>query len=312
MNIKNLAKKIWDYATHPKKFFKYVEYKRLHKNSKSMDDETYLKYAFKSNMGYELDLENPKTFSEKLQWLKLYDRRPEYTQMVDKYEAKEYVAKIIGEQYIISTLGVWDSFDDIDFNALPNQFVLKCTHDSGGLVICRDKYKIDKKSAKQRLNRSLNKNYFWLHREWPYKNVKPRIIAEQYMEDNSSPDLIDYKFYCFGGEPEFLYVSQGLSNHDTARISYLSLDWEREPFHRSDFAEFETLPQKPVTFDKMVEFARVLSKDIPFLRVDFYEINGQLYFSELTFFPGSGFTDFNPEKWDEILGQKINLPTAQK
>lgn len=170
-------------------------------------DEKFLKRKYKLILGHSLNLKNPTLFSEKLQWLKLHDRKPIYTTMVDKYEAKKYVANIIGEQYIIPTLGVWDKFEDIDFNKLPNQFVLKCTHDSGGLVICRDKRKFDVKAAKKKINRSLKRNYFWQGREWPYKNVKPRVIAEKYMEDAQSGELKDYKFFCFNGMPKFMYIS---------------------------------------------------------------------------------------------------------
>ena len=164
---------------------------------KFMSDEAYLKFMYKLKMKRKLNLSDPQTFNEKLQWLKIYDRKPEYTTMVDKYEAKKYVADIIGEEYIIPTLGVWDRFEDIDFDELPDQFVLKCTHDSGGLVICRDKSKLDLKAAKKKINKSLKRNYYWIGREWPYKNVRPRIIAEKFMTDPTSDDLQDYKFFFF-------------------------------------------------------------------------------------------------------------------
>lgn len=273
-----------------------------------LPDRLYLQLMFRANMDQKLDLKNPKTFNQKLQWLKLYDRKPQYTDMVDKYEAKRYVAERIGEQYIIPVFGVWERFEDIDFDALPDQFVLKCTHDCGGLVICKDKSKLDIEAAREKINRCLKRNYYHHGREWPYKDVKPRILAEQYMENGEDKDLTDYKFYCFGGEPKFLYVSQGLSDHSTARISYLSLDWEWQPFKRNDYVNFEELPAKPLNFDKMVEFCKILSAEIPFLRVDFYEVNGHLYFGELTFFPGSGNTAFNPPEWDETIGEWIKLP----
>lgn len=274
-----------------------------------MPDKCYLKYMYKALVGRKLNLKNPKTYNEKLQWLKLYNRNPEYCQIVDKYEVKNIIAEKIGPQYIIPTLGIWDKFEDIDFSNLPNRFVLKCTHDSGSVVICRDKSTFDYEKAKKKLKKKLKSNLYWHAREWPYKNVKPRIIAEQYMEDGKSEELKDYKFFCFNGEPKFLYVSEGLSNHATAKISYVSMNWEQEPFRRNDFAIFEKLPPKPLNFDKMVEFARVLSKDIPFLRVDFYEINEQLYFGELTFFPGGGFTAFEPPEWDETIGSWLTLPS---
>ena len=275
-------------------------------------DKIYLKMFFGVVMGQKLDLADPKSFSEKLQWLKLYYHKPEMTVMVDKFAVKEYISDKIGAEYVIPTIGVWDRFDDIDFETLPSKFVLKTTHDSGGIAVCRDKTAFDFRSTKNKIQRSLRRNYYKVHREWPYKNVKPRIIAEQYMEDAGKKDLTDYKFYCFNGEPKFLYVSSGLSDHSTAKINYVSLEWEKEPFRRTDYAEFDELPSKPVNFDKMVELSKILAKGIPFLRVDFYEINGKIYFGELTFFPGSGYTAFDPPEWDYIIGTWINLPQKNK
>ena len=273
-----------------------------------MNDKQYLKLLYKIRTGQKLNLENPQTFNEKLQWLKLHDRRPEYTVMVDKYAVKKYVADEIGEQYIIPTLGVWERFDDIDFDKLPDQFVLKCTHDSGGLIICRDKSKLDFKAVKKKINRCLKHNYFWGCREWPYKNVKPRIIAESYMKCSDSPFLKDYKFFCFNGKVKFLYLSEGLENHNIARISYVTLDWKQADFYREDYKTFNKMPPKPINFDKMIKFAEIFSKDIPFLRVDFYEVNGKIYFGELTFYTGSGFTKFEPENADIKIGNLLKLP----
>lgn len=278
------------------------------KLSHLMSDKAYLAYMYKTAFGNKLDIKDPKTFNEKLQWLKLYNRNPEYCKLVDKYDVKQYISDTIGEQYVIPTLGVWEHFEDIDFDVLPNQFVLKCTHDSGSVIICRDKLTFDKAAAEKKITKKLNSNLFWHGREWPYKDLKPRIIAEKYMEDVNNPELNDYKFFCFAGVPKFLYLSQGLSNHATARVSYVSLEWERMPFGRTDFKEFEELPQKPVNFDLMVELSQKLSADIPFLRVDFYDINGKLYFGELTFYPGAGFTVLKPEKWDKKIGEWIELP----
>lgn len=273
-----------------------------------MSDETYLKLRYNCIMGKKLNLDNPVTYNEKLQWLKLYDRKPEYTKMVDKYEAKKYVANIIGEEYIIPTLGVWDNVNDIDFDTLPNQFVLKCTHDSGGLVICKDKAELDIENAKNTLNHFLNRNFYSVHREWPYKDVKPRIIAEKYMEDESKTDLKDYKFFCFNGEPKLLYISEGLSDHSTAKISFADMDYNIAEFKRNDFKPFYELPKKPVNFEKMKELAKVLSKDRAFIRVDFYEIHKKIFFGELTFFPCSGYLPFDPKEYDKVLGDWITLP----
>ncbi len=273
-----------------------------------MSDETYLKLRYNCIMGKKLNLDNPVTYNEKLQWLKLYDRKPEYTKMVDKYEAKKYVANIIGEEYIIPTLGVWDNVNDIDFDTLPNQFVLKCTHDSGGLVICKDKAELDIENAKNTLNHFLNRNFYSVHREWPYKDVKPRIIAEKYMEDESKTDLKDYKFFCFNGEPKLLYISEGLSDHATAKISFADMDYNIAEFKRNDFKPFDKLPDKPLNFEKMKELAKVLSKDRAFIRVDFYEIHKKIFFGELTFFPCSGYLPFDPKEYDKVLGDWITLP----
>lgn len=278
-----------------------------------MPDEQYLKLMYWAILHRKLDLKNPKTFNEKLQWLKLHDRKTEYTVMVDKYEAKRYVAERIGEQYIIPTLGIWEHFDEIDFESLPNQFVLKCTHDSGGLVVCKDKSKLNKSTAREKIERSLKCNYYLSSREWPYKNVPPRIIAEKYMSDiqnaaDEESSLKDYKFYCFSGEPKFLYISDRLDDHTKARVSFANMKWESAPFGRTDYREFEELPERPQHFEEMIKLARVLSEGFTFLRVDLYEINKKVYFGELTFHPCAGFMPFKPEEWDKKLGQLIILP----
>lgn len=285
--------------------------KLILKTLELLPDKQFLQLKYRLKMKKKLDLKNPKTFNEKIQWLKLYDRKPEYSTMVDKYEAKKYVADIIGEEYIIPTLGVWDRFEDIDFDSLPDQFVLKCTHDSGGLVIVRDKSKMDVDAAKKKIEHSLKNNYYKHGREWPYKNVKPRIIAEKFMTDEKNPNsLMDYKFYCFGGQPQFLYISQGLEDHKTASISFVTLDWEFAPYRRNDFKPFDTLPQKPERFDEMLDFAKKLSADMSFLRVDLYQINGQIFFSELTMSPCSGFMPFENMEHDKVIGEMLTLPKA--
>lgn len=272
---------------------------------KKMSDEEFLKKNFKYRLGYELNLENPQTFNEKLQWLKLHDRRPEYTMMVDKYAVKKYVAEKIGEQYIIPTLGVWNRFDDIDFGQLPDQFVLKCTHDSGGLVICRDKSKFDIRAARRKINRCLKHNYYWSGREWPYKNVKPRIIAEKYMIDFKSNDIKDYKFLCFNGEPQIIEIhSSRFSDFHTQ--DFYDITWNPTKIRQG--AVSSTQIDKPLNFDKMIEYSKILSKGLIHLRVDWYEINGNLFFGELTFYDGSGFDKFDNEYSDVFLGKLIHLP----
>lgn len=275
-------------------------------------DRQYLKWMFRLKMGYKLNLDNPQTFSEKLQWLKLYNRKPEYTQMVDKYEAKKYVANIIGEEYIIPTLGVWDKFEDIDFDTLPNQFVLKTTHGGGntGVVICKDKSSFDKAKAKQKLERSLKSDIYKSFKEWPYKNVKKRIIAEEYIEVVGQQDLPDYKFFCFNGEPKYCQVIAGRST-GTTTIDWYDKEWKHQPFHEPKDYQFSVAGNhQPNCLDEMWNLAAILSEWQPFLRVDFYEINNQVKFGELTFFPTSGMGGFEPHIWDIKLGEMIQLNHA--
>ncbi|MGN0457142.1 MAG: ATP-grasp fold amidoligase family protein [Acutalibacteraceae bacterium] len=272
-----------------------------------MPDKAFLKMRYKSKFGKKLNLENPQTFNEKLQWLKLYDRKPEYTQMVDKYEAKKYVAERIGEEYIIRTLGVWEKFEDIDFDSLPNQFVLKCTHDSGGLVICKDKASFDKEAAKKKINKSLKVNYYLKGREWPYKNVKPRIIAEEYMEDAETKELRDYKFFTFNGVPKALFIaSERQKSGEETKFDFFDMEFNHLPF-TNGHPNASVIPNKPVAFDEMRMLAEKLSKGVPHLRVDFYEVNGKVYFGELTFAHWSGFMPFQPEIWDAKFGMELDL-----
>lgn len=273
-----------------------------------ISDERYLKLMFNVKMGKELNLNDPKTFNEKLQWLKLNDRKPEYTQMVDKYAVRQYITDTIGDEYLIPLLGVWDRFDDIDFKKLPNQFVLKCTHDSGGMVIIRDKRKLNIAKVRRKLNTCLKQNYYWVGREWPYKNVIPRIIAERYMVDEAGSELIDYKFFCFNGTPVFLYISKGLEFHETASISFFDLNGGPMPFKRTDYRSLDYV-NMPVNFEKMKVLAKEYASMIgsPFLRVDMYEINEKIYFSEFTFTPCGGMLPFEPLEYDKILGKKLDI-----
>ena len=276
-----------------------------------LSDEAYLRKAFKIHMGYDLDLENVKTYNEKLQWLKLNDRKPEYTRMVDKYEAKKHVASIIGEEYIIPTLGVWDKFEDIDFKELPNRFVLKCTHDSGGLVICRDKNSLDIDKAKKKIERCLRQNYYLKWREWPYKNVKPRIIAEAYMEDDATNELRDYKFFTFGGVAKMLFVATDRAKKTTpTKFDFFDMNYVHLPI-KNGHPNADIFPEKPKNFELMKALSEKLSQNIPQLRVDFYEVNGQVYFGELTFSHWGGIVPFEPKEWDDLLGSWIDLPQIQ-
>jgi len=272
-----------------------------------LPDAVYLKGCFRARMGYKLDLGNPKTFNEKLQWLKLYDRNPAYTQMVDKYAVREYIKNTIGEEYLIPLLGVWDSFDEIDFDALPEQFVLKTNHDSGTVVICKDKKTFDIEAARKKINGRINYNYYHLWREWPYKNVKSRIIAERYMQDKDSDCLNVYKIFNFSGIPTLVQTIQNDKTPDET-IDYYDSQWQLLDL-RQNFPNSQNPLPCPEGFDEMISLASTLSVDFAFIRTDFYSINGRVYFSEFTFYSDAGFASFHPIEWDITLGNLINLPT---
>lgn len=270
-------------------------------------DKLFLAVKFRLTMGYWMDFDNPKTYNEKLQWLKLYDRQPDYSQMVDKAGAKEYVAQRIGKQYIIPTIGIWDRPEDIPWNELPDQFVAKVTHDSGGIVICKDKKQLDIAAAITKLSNALKQDYYAVSREWPYKDVQRRIIVEQYMVDESGYELKDYKFFCFNGEPKMLFIATDRENpEEDTKFDFFDMDFNLLPF-TNGHEHAKVCPDKPKGFDTMVELARKLSAGIPHVRVDFYDINGQVYFGELTFYHWSGFVPFNPTEWDLKIGNWINL-----
>lgn len=278
----------------------------------SLSDADFLKKVFPKYMGYPLDLENPKTFSEKLQWLKVNYREPIQTVMVDKYEAKLFIAHRVGDQYIIPTLAVWDSVEDIDIDALPNQFVLKCTHDSGGIVICKDKSSFDFEAAKAKLSASLHRDYSRIAREWPYKDVPRRIIAEEYLSELGSNEILDYKMYSFHGEPKLTVVCSNRFSKTGTRMNFYDIDWEPMGIHFGHYPPLSTEFPLPVTYDEMKRLTAELSKDCPFLRVDFYEIKGRLYIGELTFFPGAGFEKFRPMSKDYELGEWLHLENLHR
>lgn len=269
-------------------------------------DEIYLKIMFRCKFGRKLNLIIPKTFNEKLQWLKLYDRKDEYKMMVDKIEVRKFVSDKIGSDYLIPILGFYESFEEIDFDKLPEEFVLKCTHDSGSAVVCSNKSKFNKEMSKEKLDRCLKRNMFWLGREWPYKDLKPRIICEKLMKDKLEVDLKDYKFMCFNGKVKCSFVCSN-RNIGNLNVDFYDLDWNRMPFERH-YPRSETIIPKPENYNLMVDLAEKLSNSIPFVRVDFYEIDSHVYFGELTFFPGNGMEEFTPEIYDEILGNWIVLP----
>lgn len=299
-----LVKKLKKVFTNPRLLITYL----IVKNSFLFPNDTnYLKLLHKLYTKRPLDLKNPKSFSEKLNWLKLYNRIPEYTIMVDKVKAKEWVSERIGLQYIIPTIGVWEKPEDIDFDSLPNKFVLKCNHNSGtGMFICRDKNHLDKKRVIRNLRKGLRENYYSGYREWPYRDVPRRVLAEQFMEDeNGELDLVDYKFFCFNGDPFMMYISQDHSEHPTT--DFFDMDFQRLPIRMKD-PNSEGIVRKPEHFEEMKRLATILCKGIPHLRVDFYIVNNRVYFGELTFFHNAGFTEIHPEEWDRRIADMIKLP----
>lgn len=274
-----------------------------------LPDKMYLKCLFRLKMGQKLDLDNPKTFNQKLQWLKLYDRDPIHTDMVDKYEAKLLASKIIGNEHIIPTYGVWDRFEDIDFSTLPDQFVLKATNGGGNrdVIICKDKSKFDYKKAQSILNKSLSNNTIYRNfREWPYKNIKPRIIAEKYMSDESG-ELKDYKFYCFNGEPRMMLIANERMSERGPFFDFFDEQFHHLPFTQGAQNFYKTIT-KPDTYDDMLSIAKKLAEGTTHVRVDLYSVNGIVYFGEWTFFDSSGYEKFTPEEWDGIVGSWMTLP----
>lgn len=272
---------------------------------KLMSDKYYLSILWKMTMGYKLDWKNPKTFNEKLQWLKLYDRNPLYTTLVDKYRVKQWVADTIGEQYVIPTLAVYNTVDEIDLAKLPDQFVLKCNHDSGSVVICRDKSKFDLEAAKKKLEKGLKCNFYWEAREWPYKNVKRCVFAEKYIQDFEDDGLVDYKFYCFDGMVDCVMAC--LDRHiKHPRFYFFDREWNLKRWNvwGEEAPDNFSLPM-PKGLDKMFELASVLSKGIPFVRVDLYNIAGYIQFGEMTFYPNGGFVLHILPETDSFFGSII-------
>lgn len=257
-------------------------------------------------MGYKINLDNPQTFNEKLNWMKLYNRQPIYTTLADKYAVKQIVKEKIGEEYVVKNLGVWDSFDEIDFNSLPKQFVLKCTHDSSGAIICRDKDTFDLLAAKKRIDFVMKMNYFYACREWPYKNIPHRIIADELLDDGSGHELNDYKFWCFNGKPTYMYCTVKTSMENIFENFY---DMDFKPVNiNHGFPRRNPEFEKPEAFELMKELAAKLSAGIPFVRIDFFYVNGKVYFGEYTFFDWAGLGKFSTYEQDLELGKLISLP----
>lgn len=271
-----------------------------------LPDKQFLQLIFFARMGKPLNLKDPKTLNEKLQWLKLYDRNPEYTVMADKYAAREYITRKLGQDYSVPLLGVWDDPEDIDFDALPQQFVLKCTHNSGrGMCICKDKSQLDIPKVKQKLREGLQEDYYLHGREWPYKDVPRRIIAEAYMVDESGVELKDYKIFCFNGRAE--YVEVDFNRHIEHKLNPYDFDWNPLHFCDSSKNDYSANIPKPQRLEDMRRIAEQLSADCRFLRVDFYSIHDKIYIGELTFYPGSGFIQFEPRSVDLKYGNMLDL-----
>lgn len=289
-------------------FFKSLELFLLKKMAGVFPDRIYLKCLYRIHLGRRLDLDHPLFFTEKLQWLKLYYHRPECTEMVDKYAAKFKVERLVGSEFVIPTLGVWSSADDIDFASLPDRFVLKCTHDSGGVVICKDKAALDECAVRDRLDRCLKRDYYVRTREWPYRNVPRRIIAEPYLEDESG-ELTDYKFMCFDGVPKVMFVAANRSSHKT--FDYYDMDFRPLPIESRYGARTGKLMAKPDAFDEMKRIASVLSAGFPHVRVDLYCVENHVYWGELTFFDSNGLDDMKSLEWDRRLGEWLHLPDSK-
>lgn len=271
-----------------------------------LPDRLVVSCEYRSAFGKKLNLKDPSTFNEKLQWLKLFDRNPYYSKLVDKYEVKEIVSQKIGKEHIIPTYGVWNGFEEIDWNCLPRSFVLKTTHDSHSIVICEDKEKLDYNKAKTVLQRSLKKKYYYGGREWPYKKVKPRIIAEKYMS-NDETGLTDYKVHCFNGQPEFILVCTNRYTKIGLQEVFYNLQWKKMPVSRPGCCTEQMDIEKPEQLGEMLGIAKKLSQDIPFVRVDFYLVEGIVYFGEMTFFPASGYKRFVPDEYDKKFGDLLTI-----
>jgi len=272
---------------------------------KWMPDFLHLKINFKFSCGYSLNLKNPKTFNEKIQWLKLYGNLQKYTDLVDKYEVRKYIAERIGEEYLIPLIGVWDKFEDINFSKLPEQFVLKCNHDCGSVVICKDKNSFDIGAAKTKLNKCLKQNFYYQSRESQYKNIKPKIICEKYMVDESGIELKDYKFFCFNGEPKIIQVD--FDRFTEHKRNIYDTKWNYIPVSVQYPTDPNMIIKVPVGFQNMLNLAEMLSKNIPHVRIDFYSIYDKIYFGELTFTHGAGYEIFQPEKFALEMGSWLEL-----
>ena len=288
----------------------YIVSKAITALREYLPDELYIKLKWWVRYGSTPDLKNPRRYNEKLNWLKLHDHNPLYTTLSDKWLVKERVASVLGPEHVIPLYGVWDSFDKIDFDSLPEQFVLKCNHDSGNYIICTDKSTFDYAEARRRLTASLRRNYYYYSREWPYKEMRRRILAEKYMADPVNGYLVDYKFFCFDGKVKAMYITTRPDPHNPAeqRLDYFDENFNHLPFVKEGHLNADTMPAKPATFDQMKHYAETLSAGLTQVRVDFDDVGGKIYFGEFTFFSGGGFQPFIPDEWDYRFGELLTLP----
>lgn len=303
-------KRIIYLLTHPKDLFVVL----MRKTARLWPDETYVKTLYHIRMGgVKPNLQNPQKFTEKLQWLKLHDHNPLYHKLVDKYEVKKYVAERIGEEHVIPCYGVWDNVNDIDFSQLPKQFVLKCTHDSGNFVVCKDKSSLDIKAACKKLSHAMSMSYYWGGREWAYKDVKPRVIAEKYIDSLGKPESTEYKITCIDGVVKVITVCGGIAHAKFEQRSNdnFSREWERQNWYAYYKPTNRDIP-RPAQMDDMIAFSEKLSAGIPQVRVDWYVVDGKVYFGEMTFYTWSGFIKYEPEEWNDIMGSWLKLPDMDK
>jgi len=308
MNNMKLQDKMKKVIKNPRLVFMYLFAKI---NLKFIPDTLYLKLEYLLYMNKKLNLKDPKSFNEKLQWLKLNDRNSKYVNLVDKYEVRNHIAETIGEEYLIPLLGVYDKFEDINFDKLPQKFVLKPTHTSGDIFICKDKANINYPELQQKVNKWLKRNYYWVHREWPYKLVKLRIIIEHYLKEPNEKMIKDYKFMCFNGNVRCSFVVSNRNSDTGMNVDFFDIKWDKIPVERHYRNSKERI-SKPKNYEKMIEIAEKLASDIPFVRIDFYEINGKIYFGEMTFYPGSGIEEFTPEIFDYEFGSYLVLPLEKE
>lgn len=272
-----------------------------------LSDKIFIEKLYEKRLGKKPDLKHPKTFTEKCNWLKLYNRKPEYTIMVDKLAVREYIKDKLGENYLVPLIGVWDNANDIDFDSLPEKFVLKCNHASS-VVVCTEKKSFDIENAKKHLSDELATDYYKQKREWPYKNVKRKIICEQFMENTNGDELVDYKFFCFNGEPKLVMLNSNRFGEDGLKTDIYDINWSHMDMSVGHYPQVGDVFNKPKQFDEMVQASKLLSKDIPFVRVDFNVWNQKMYFGELTFFDAAGYEEYHPSEYDRIMGDWLNLP----